>query len=80
MRISATVGIINNPPFRGVLTNIIKTRKGKNMSYRKLETLYETESLKDEVLYKNLHERLQILGKKINRFIQSVEAEHRTDQ
>ena len=44
-----------------------------------LETLYETESLKDEVLYKNLHQRLQILGKKINRFIQSVEAEHRTD-
>ncbi len=45
-----------------------------------LETLYETESLNDEVLYKNLHERLQILGKKINRFIQSVEAEHRTDR
>ena len=45
-----------------------------------LETLYETESLNDEVLYKNLHERLQILGKKINRFIQSVEAGHRTDQ
>jgi len=45
-----------------------------------LETLYETESLKDEVLYKNLHERLQILGKKINRFIQSVETEHRTDR
>lgn len=45
-----------------------------------LETLYETESLKDEVLYKNLHERLQILGKKINRFIQSVEAEHGTDR
>jgi four helix bundle protein len=45
-----------------------------------LETLYETESLKDGDLYKNLHERLQILGKKINRFIQSVEAEHRTDR
>ena len=44
-----------------------------------LETLYETESLKDEGLYKSLHERLQILGRKINRFIQSVEAEHRTD-
>ena len=44
-----------------------------------LETLYETESLKDEVLYKNLHERLQVLGKKINRFIQSVEKEHRMD-
>jgi four helix bundle protein len=155
LKISATVGIINNPPFRANLTNIIKTRKGKDMSYRKLEiwqkarelvidihkmtlsklprfelyeegsqirrsikstksnivegygrrrykqdylrfltyslsscdettdhleTLYETESLKDEVLYNNLHERLQILGKKINRFIQSVEAEHRTDR
>jgi four helix bundle protein len=45
-----------------------------------LETLYETESLKDGDLYKDLHERLQILGKKINRFIQSVDAEHRTDR
>ncbi len=45
-----------------------------------LETLYETESLKDEILYQNLHERLQTLGKKINLFIQSVEKEHKTDQ
>jgi four helix bundle protein len=44
-----------------------------------LETLYETESLKDEVLYQDLHKRLQTLGKKINNFIQSVEKEHRTD-
>ena len=44
-----------------------------------LETLYETESLKDETLYQDLHKRLQILGKKINLFIQSVEKEHRTD-
>jgi four helix bundle protein len=45
-----------------------------------LENLYETESLKDEVLYQNLHARLQTLGKKINLFIQSVEKGHRTDQ
>ncbi len=38
-----------------------------------LETLYETGSLRDEELYKSLHARLQTLGKKINRFIQSVE-------
>jgi len=44
-----------------------------------LETLYETESLQDEALYKARHQRLQTLGKKINRFIQSVEREHRTD-
>ena len=43
-----------------------------------LETLFETESLKDEDLYKKLHKRMQILGKKINRFIQSVEKEHRS--
>ena len=43
-----------------------------------LETLFETESLKDEALYKDLHERLQTLGKKTNLFIQSVEKEHRT--
>ena len=42
-----------------------------------LEILYETKSLKDAVLYKSLHERLQTLGKKINRFIQSVEKGHR---
>ena len=45
-----------------------------------LENLYETESLKDEVLYQNLHARLQTLGKKINLFIQSAEKGHRTDQ
>ena len=44
-----------------------------------LETLYETESLKDEKLYQDLHKRLQTLGKKINLFIQSVEKGHRTD-
>jgi len=41
--------------------------------------LYETESLKDEALYQDLHKRLQTLGKKTNNFIQSVEKEHRTD-
>ena len=41
-----------------------------------LETLYETESLKDDTLYKDLQDRLQILGKKINLFIQSVEKGH----
>ena len=43
-----------------------------------LETLYETESLRDTLLYQALHNRLQTLGKKINLFIQSVEKEHNT--
>ena len=45
-----------------------------------LETLLETKSLKDKALYKELHDRLQSLGRKTNRFIQSVEREHKTKE
>ena len=41
-----------------------------------LETLFETGSLKDEILYQGLHIKLDILGKKLNNFIQSVEQFH----
>ena len=44
-----------------------------------LETLYDTGSLQDEALFRELHQRLDRLGKMINRFIQSVERQHRTD-
>ena len=43
-----------------------------------LETLFETESLADENLYIEIREELIILGKKLNRFIQSVERQHLT--
>jgi four helix bundle protein len=43
-----------------------------------LEMLFETGSLKDEPLFKNLFERLNELGRKINLFTQSVEAGHRS--
>jgi len=38
-----------------------------------IETLYETGSLKNKDLYELLHEKLIILGKKINNFLQAVE-------
>ncbi|WP_245530827.1 four helix bundle protein [Coraliomargarita akajimensis] len=41
-----------------------------------LEILYETGSLNDEEVYKQLHLRLDQLGGKLNRFIHSVEAQH----
>jgi four helix bundle protein len=41
-----------------------------------LETLYETESLKDEIVYHALHQKIEILGKKINNFLQAVEKGH----
>lgn len=37
-----------------------------------LEILYESKSLVNEVLYNDLHSRLEILGKKLNKFIQSI--------
>ena len=41
-----------------------------------LETLFETESLTDEDLYETTHDKLEVLGKKLNLFIQSVEKGH----
>lgn len=41
-----------------------------------LETLYETGSLKDEELYKNILERLKTLGKKLSRFLDAVKKHH----
>ena len=41
-----------------------------------LETLYETKSLTDDKLYQGLHEKLELLGKKLNTFLQSVERGH----
>lgn len=43
-----------------------------------LESLYETESLKNRELYFNLHERNIILGKTISKFLQSIDNNHRT--
>lgn len=38
-----------------------------------LETLFETESLKNKELFEQLHSRLVTLGKKLNLFLQTIE-------
>ena len=45
-----------------------------------LETLFETESLKEKEIFQDFQERLQTLGMKLNSFIQSVEKGHRTEK
>jgi four helix bundle protein len=45
-----------------------------------LETLFETGSLKDKLTYDHLHARLELLGKKLNLFLQSVERGHRSEK
>lgn len=41
-----------------------------------LETLRETNSLNDEVVFQRLSQKLNVLGKKLYRFIQAVENRH----
>jgi four helix bundle protein len=45
-----------------------------------LETLFETKSLADDTLYNDLHQRLDILGRKLNSFRQSVEKGHLSEK
>jgi four helix bundle protein len=43
-----------------------------------LETLHETGSLSDEAVFKELYQRLTILGKKINNFLKTIQESHET--
>ena len=45
-----------------------------------LEILFETESLNNNELYDSLHGRLEVLGKKLNNMIGSVEREHLSEK
>jgi four helix bundle protein len=42
-----------------------------------LENLYNTKSLKEQAIYTGLHEKLNILGRKLNLFIRSVQNSHK---
>lgn len=43
-----------------------------------LEGLFETGSLTNDAIYRDLQAQLDLLGRKLNVFIESVEREHRT--
>ena len=43
-----------------------------------LDYLWETESLRREDVYRPIRDRIETLGRKLNRFLQSVERGHRT--
>jgi four helix bundle protein len=43
-----------------------------------LETLYETELLKDKELFEKLLDKLNLAGKKLIRFLQSIEKQHKS--
>jgi four helix bundle protein len=41
-----------------------------------LETLFETGSLKNEEKFKKIHSKVDLLGRKLNNFLSSVEKQH----
>lgn len=45
-----------------------------------LETLSETGSLANDKLFRDLHERLQVLRRKLNLFLRSVETSHLSEK
>jgi four helix bundle protein len=45
-----------------------------------LRNLYETRSLKDKILYTELNRKLNLLGKRINVFLNSVIKSHRSSK
>jgi four helix bundle protein len=45
-----------------------------------LDTIFETGSLADERLFRDLEARLELLGRKISKFIDSVEVGHRSEK
>lgn len=44
-----------------------------------IETLYETKSLSDEDVYEEISNKLDLLGKKLYQFIQTVETNHKSN-
>lgn len=43
-----------------------------------LETLYETKSLTNEIIFNNLHAKIETLGKMLNAFIKTVTEDHQS--
>ena len=45
-----------------------------------LEILFETSSLQDEVLYNDLLQKIDLLGKKLNSFLTAVQKNHQSEK
>jgi four helix bundle protein len=43
-----------------------------------LETLWDTKSLTDEMIFTSIKNKVEILGKMLNKFLQAVEQEHQS--
>lgn len=55
---------------------LVYSRSSNDEMIDHLETLFETKSLTDDNLFRQLHSKIDMLGKKLNNFIQAVEKGH----
>ena len=55
------------------LKHLIYAQASNDETIDHLEILFETGSLKDEVVFNDLHKCLNLLGKKLNRFIGAIQ-------
>jgi four helix bundle protein len=55
---------------------LINTLASNDETIEHLENLYNTESLTNKQLFTEIHEQLEILGRKLNNFINAVQIKH----
>jgi four helix bundle protein len=55
---------------------LINSLASNNETIDHLENLYNTESLTNKQLFTEIHEQLEILGRKLNNFINAVQIKH----
>lgn len=55
------------------IKHLIYAQASNDETIDHLETLFETQSLTDEKLFQKLSQRLNLLGKKLNKFIQAIQ-------
>lgn len=59
---------------------LISAQASNDETIDHLETLWETKSLANLELYNGLHAKINMLGKKLNRFISSVQLQHESSK
>ncbi|HTQ66309.1 MAG TPA: four helix bundle protein [Puia sp.] len=57
---------------------LVYAHSSNNETIDHLENLWETKSLNDVTIYHTIWEKLEVLGKKLNHFIVSVEEKHQS--
>jgi four helix bundle protein len=67
-------------PYKEFIRFLVFAHASCDETIEHLEMLFKTGSLTNEIVYRDLSAQLDLLGRKINVFIESVECSHRTQR